>query len=79
MAKDPKHIKVNMSSGKPVFSVMKPGPTLPPVNDLVLNFSSDKYVYTIRVKAEQMGNAAAAFCALLKHYEVAYTVEEKPR
>ena len=79
MSKDPKHIKVNLSSGKPVFAVVKPGPTLPPVNDFVLNFSSNTHVYIIRVKAEQMGNAAAAFCALLKHYEVDYTVEEKPR
>lgn len=70
MAKDPKFIKVNFN---------QPKPALPPVQDLVLNFSSDKYVYTIRVKASEMGNMAAAFCALMKHYEVVYSVEEKPR
>lgn len=70
MSKDPKFIKVKFN---------QPKPTLPPVQDLVLNFSSDTHVYTIRVKASEMGHMAAAFCALMKHYEVDYTVEEKPR
>lgn len=70
MIKDPKFIKVKFN---------RPKTALPPIPDLVLNFASDVNMYTIRVKASEMGNMAAAFCALMKHYEVTYTVEERPR
>lgn len=54
-------------------------PPLPKVNDLVLNFASDTTVYTITVKASEMGKMAKAFIALMVDCDIDYSFEEKPR
>lgn len=71
MAKDPKHIKVNLGQPKPSSPPMIP--------DLVLNFASDKMVYTLWVPAGEMGEVAKMFCDLMKQRGIIFKLEEKPR
>ena len=73
-----KHIKVDMRSAAQKAAVPAPQ-ALPPIPDLILQFATDKTIYTLRVPSAEMGNMAQMMKKVCEKYGIKYTLEEKPR
>lgn len=71
--KAPKIIKAHFDGPMPAKQ------QLPPVPDLVLNFSSHERVYTLWVPAEEMGKVAKMFCDLMDQNKIVFKLEERLR
>lgn len=74
MAKN-KHIKVNL--GQPAKAPTPPA--LPPIPDLIMNFSDGTKIYTLRIPSAEMGRVAELLCELMKMKGIKHSLEEKPR
>lgn len=54
-------------------------PPPPPIPDLVIQFASNKKVYTVTVPVQEMDRVAKAFGDLLQQYGIYFKIEERMR
>lgn len=75
--KKTKIIKADFRNIKPSDIVNTPPP--PPIPDLVIQFASNKKVYTVTVPVEEMDRVAKAFGSILQEHGIYFRIEEKLR